>query len=79
MPSIAPPATLSAITAVIRSGAHSMRPAAYFAATIILLGLYVAVAAVFAFTPTVIGLGILAISAMAAVALMAGGQEARTR
>ena len=56
-----------------------MRPAAYFAATIILLGLYVAVAAVFAFSPSWIGLGILGISAMAAVALMAGGRQLPTR
>lgn len=56
-----------------------MRPAAYFAATTILLGLYVAIAAVFAFSPTFIGLGILAISAMAAVALVAGGRQLPTR
>lgn len=56
-----------------------MRPAAYFAATVILLGLYVAVAAVFTFSPTVIGLGILAISAMAAVALVAGERQVPTR
>jgi hypothetical protein len=79
MPAPAPPATLCGITFVTRSGARSMRPAAYFAATTILLGLYVAVAAVFAFTPTVIGIGVLAISAMAAVALMAGGREPQTR
>ena len=51
-----------------------MRQAAYVAATMILLGLYVAVAAVFAFSPTWIGLGILAISAIAAVALTTGGR-----
>jgi hypothetical protein len=79
MPALASPATLCGITVVTRSGARPMRPAAYFAATMILLGLYVAVAAVFAFTPTVIGLGVLAISAMAAVALMAGGREVQTR
>lgn len=56
-----------------------MRPAAYFAATMILLGLYVAVAAVFAFSPAVIGLGILSISAMAAVALVAGDRQLPTR
>ncbi len=56
-----------------------MRPAAYFAATIVLLGLYVAVAAVFAFTPAIIGLGILAISAMAAVSLVAGGRQLPSR
>ena len=56
-----------------------MRPAAYFAATLILLGLYVAIAAVLAFSPTVLGIGILAISAMAAVALVAGGRQLPTR
>jgi hypothetical protein len=56
-----------------------MRPAAYFAATMILLGLYVAVAAVFAFTPAAIGLGILGISAMAAVSLVVGERQLPTR
>jgi hypothetical protein len=56
-----------------------MRPAAHFAATVILLGLYVAVAAVFTFTPAVIGLGMLAISAVAAVSLVAGGRQLPTR
>lgn len=56
-----------------------MRPAAYFAGTLMLLGLYVAVAAVFAFTPMAIGIGILAISAMAAVALVAGEQQLPAR
>ena len=56
-----------------------MRPAAYFAATIIALGLYVAAAAVFAFTPTWIGLGILAISAIAAVVMVAGDRQLPTR
>ena len=56
-----------------------MRPAAYFAATMVMLGLYVAAAAVFSFSTAVIGLGILAISAIAAVALVAGGRELPTR
>jgi hypothetical protein len=56
-----------------------MRPAAYFAATVILLGLYVAMAAVLSFTPAVIGLGILAISAMAAVSLVAGERQLPSR
>lgn len=56
-----------------------MRPAAYFAATMIALGLYVAAAAVFALAPAVIGFGILAISAMAAVALMAGERQLPAR
>ena len=56
-----------------------MRPAAYFAATMIMLGMYVAVSAAFAFSPTAIGLGILAISAIAAVALVTGGRQLPTR
>jgi hypothetical protein len=64
---------------VLSPGVRSMRPAAYFAATTILLGLYVAVAAVFAFTPGAIGVGILAISAMAAVSLVAGDRQLPTR
>ncbi len=56
-----------------------MRPAAYFAGTVIALGLYVAVAAVFAFTPTWIGVGVLAISAVAAVALVAGDRQLPAR
>ena len=56
-----------------------MRPAAYFAATMILLGLYVAMSAVFAFSPAMIGLGILAISAVAAVALVAGERQLPAR
>ena len=56
-----------------------MRPAAYFATTIIALGIYVAAAAVFAFTPAWIGLGILAISAIAAVVMVAGDRQLPTR
>ena len=56
-----------------------MRPAAYFAATVIALGLYVAAAAIFAFTPTWIGLGILAISVVAAVVLVVGDRQLPTR
>ena len=56
-----------------------MRPAAYFAATIIALGAYLAAAAVFAFTPAWIGLGMLAISAIAAVTLVAGDRQLPTR
>ena len=56
-----------------------MRPAAYFAATIIALGIYVAAAAVFTFTPAWIGLGILAISAIAAVVMVAGDRQLPTR
>jgi hypothetical protein len=56
-----------------------MRPAAYVAATMILLGLYVAVAAVFAFSAALIGVGMLAISAVSAVALVAGERPVPTR
>lgn len=49
-----------------------MRSAAYLAGTIIAIGLYLAVSAAFAFTPTWIGLGMLAISAVAAIAHVAG-------
>jgi hypothetical protein len=49
-----------------------MRPAAFFAGTLVALGLYVAVAAAFAFTPAWIGIGSLAIATVAAVSLVAG-------
>jgi hypothetical protein len=55
-----------------------MRPATYFAGTIIALGIYVAAAAVLAFTPVWIGLGMLAISAIAAVMLVAGDRQLPT-
>jgi hypothetical protein len=51
---------------------HHMRPAAFFAGTLVALGLYVAVAAALAFTPAWIGLGSLAIATVAAVSLVAG-------
>jgi hypothetical protein len=50
-----------------------MRAAAFFAASLVATGLYLAVAAAFAFTPTWIGLGMLAIAAIAAVGLVATG------
>ncbi|HEX7171663.1 MAG TPA: hypothetical protein VF365_03525 [Candidatus Limnocylindria bacterium] len=56
-----------------------MRSAVYFAGTIITLGLYVAAAAVFAFTPTWIGVGVLAIAAVAAAALVAGDRQLPAR
>lgn len=49
-----------------------MRPAAFFAGTLVALGLYVAFAAAFAFTPAWIGIGSLAIAIVAAVSLVAG-------
>jgi hypothetical protein len=51
---------------------HHMRPAAFFAGTLVALGLYVAFAAAFAFTPAWIGIGSLAIAIVAAVSLVAG-------
>ena len=56
-----------------------MRPAAFFAATLVALGLYVAVAAAFAFTPAWIGIGALAISAVSAVTLVAGERSMPAR
>lgn len=59
-----------------------MRAAAFFAASLVAIGLYLAIAAAFAFTPTWIGLGILAIAAGAAVGLVAttrAGQPATAR
>lgn len=55
-----------------------MRAAAFFAASLVAIGLYIAIAAAFAFTPTWIGIGMLAISSVAAVALVATGDSART-
>jgi hypothetical protein len=54
-----------------------MRAAAHIAATMIAIGLYLAVAAVASFTPTWIGLGILGIASVAAVSLVAGGAVPR--
>lgn len=56
-----------------------MRPAAYFAGTVIALGLFLAAAAVFALAPAWIGVGTLAISAVAAVALVAGDRQLPAR
>ena len=55
-----------------------MRSAAYLAGTIIVIGLYLAISAAFAFAPTWIGLGLLAISAVAAIAHVAGAEKVRT-
>lgn len=48
-----------------------MRAAAFLAASLVAIGLYLAVAAAFGFTPTWIGLGMLAIATVAAVGLVA--------
>ncbi len=47
-----------------------MRAAAFFAASLVAIGLYLAVAAAFAFTPTWIGLGMLGIAIVASVGLV---------
>ena len=56
-----------------------MRAAAFIAASLVAIGLYLAVAAAFAFTPTWIGLGMLAIAAVAAVGLVATSHGATSR
>lgn len=48
-----------------------MRAAAFLAASLVAIGLYLAIAAAFGFTPTWIGLGMLAIAAVAAIGLVA--------
>jgi hypothetical protein len=48
-----------------------MRAAAFLAASLVAIGLYLAIAAAFAFSPTWIGVGMLAIAAIAAVGLVA--------
>ena len=50
-----------------------MRAAAFFAAVLVASGLYVATAAALTFTPALIAVGILAIAAVAAIALVATG------
>jgi hypothetical protein len=55
-----------------------MRAAAVFSASLVVVGLYLAIAAAFAFTPTWIGLGILAIASLAAIGLVAVQPRTRT-
>jgi len=57
-----------------------MRAAAVLAATIVAIGIYLAIAAVFAFSPALIGLGSLLIGITGAVAMMvpASGAAARS-
>ena len=71
-------ATLEAIQPAHRTGAQTMRAAAFFAASLVAIGLYLAIAAAFAFTPTWIGLGMLAIAAVAAVGLVATSGSSST-
>ena len=65
------PTRLDSIQSVDRTGAQTMRAAAFFAASLVAIGLYLAIAAAFAFTPTWIGVGMLVIAAVAAVGLVA--------
>lgn len=53
-----------------------MRAAAFIAAGIFAAGLYLALAAAMAFTPTWIGLGTLAIAATVGIGLVVGGATA---
>lgn len=55
-----------------------MAAAAVFSASLVAVGLYLALAAAFAFTPTWIGLGILAIASLAAIGLVAVQASSRT-
>jgi hypothetical protein len=56
-----------------------MRAAAFLAATIVAVGIYLAIAAVFAFSPAVIGLGSLLIGFVGAVAMMVPASTAAAR
>jgi hypothetical protein len=53
-----------------------MRTAALFAGSIVGVGLYLVAAATFGFSPTWIGLGVLAISLTAAISMVLGGGPA---
>jgi hypothetical protein len=53
-----------------------MRTAALFAGSIVAVGLYLVAAAAFAFSPTWIGLGVLAISLVAAISMVLGAGPA---
>lgn len=55
-----------------------MRSAAFLAATLVAIGGYVALAAAFTFTPTWIGIGMLAIAAAAAIGLVATDRPSST-
>jgi hypothetical protein len=52
-----------------------MRAAAHLAVSIIAIGAYLMIAATFVFSPTWIALGVLAVAAATAVALVSGGQH----
>ena len=52
-----------------------MRSAAFLAASLVAIGLYVALAAAFAFTPAWIGIGVLVIASTAAISLVATGSQ----
>lgn len=55
-----------------------MRAAAFLAATMVAIGLYLAIAAALAFTPSWIGLGMLTIASAASIALVATDRGQRT-
>lgn len=61
-------------SSISRSWSLTVR-AATFAASIVVVGAYLAVAAIFAFTPTWIGLGVLAIALVAAVTMVVAGER----
>ena len=56
-----------------------MRAASFLAATVVAIGVYLAIAAVFAFSPAVIGLGSLLIGVVGAVAMMVPASSATAR
>jgi len=55
-----------------------MRAAAYLAGSIVVIGVYLSVAAALAFTTAWIAVGALAIAASAALAVMSGGRRRTT-
>jgi hypothetical protein len=55
-----------------------MRAAAITAGSIVALGLYLVVAAAFAFSPAAIGVGMLVIALVAAVAIVTGARTGAT-
>jgi hypothetical protein len=53
-----------------------MRAAALLAASIVAIGIYLAAAAVFAFSPALVGLGVLAVAVAAAIGMMVPASKA---
>jgi hypothetical protein len=63
-----------------RNGDWSMRAGAFFAGTILAIGIFLAIAAVASLTPAWIGIGVLAISITAALSLVSvEGRTATSR